>query len=797
MPSISGSTNGHSGPNGRAASSHPSILYDEGPQRSSQIHKVIEILWKRKWVLMIIVGLAVAGTAAYTYSIPTTYRTSTLLLVDRQAQRGVIGQLSTSQLGYNSQSRTVQNELLVLQQSMTIPTRVAERLLDMETHPGSKRPISVLTTEMGDSLGHQRLAYRIRGMVRAGTYGSEVDAIRILSTGRDAYDVGLVANLYAEEYIERTKEKSRESLSASRHFLETQAEKLKTEVESAENQIEEYMTREGAVSLDQESSRIVGEIADLEARRREMQIERQMLASSIRMLETELEEAESRLTENVSNTTQQRLQTVQDEKARLEVRIEQIERQNPDLPAGGTLRRDLRDMKERVRVLEARADSLAREYVAGRLESGVASMEEGDSSVSFVAGKRSELARKRIDLQGVESRLDALNEQLMERRSTLRSIPEQSMELAQLQRERRSTERIYGYVQEKLQETRLAMESEMGYAEIIRSAGPGGPISPNMNRNLLLALLFGLSLGGGLVFLYEKLDTRIQQPDDLHDHGHRIVGVVPSMNHLIDTEFDGQESVHVDGRDVSTALAMLVSPMSAIAESYRRIRTNLQFARPDKTVSSIAVSSADKGEGKSTTSSNLAIALASASKKTLLVDADLRRPRAHTLLGLDREPGLSQLLYNDDIDIDAFKTDVDSLWVLPAGETVPNPAELLGSQRMRDLIDDLKERFDYIIFDTPPVMLFSDALGLASRCDGTLLVASANSTDGRAFDHAVSLLDDVEADFLGCVLNRYDSGSFLQGYGYNYGYAHSYKRLAEHYAEENTAGGLLSWLKRG
>jgi Mrp family chromosome partitioning ATPase len=111
------------------------------------------------------------------------------------------------------------------------------------------------------------------------------------------------------------------------------------------------------------------------------------------------------------------------------------------------------------------------------------------------------------------------------------------------------------------------------------------------------------------------------------------------------------------------------------------------------------------------------------------------------------------------------------------------------------LIDNLGERFDYVIFDTPPVLLFSDALGLASRCDGTILVASAKSTDGRAFDHAVDLLNDVEADILGAVLNRYDSRSLLQGYGYNYGYAQSYKRLAEHYAEEQNEGGVLSWLR--
>jgi capsular exopolysaccharide synthesis family protein len=165
-------------------------------------------------------------------------------------------------------------------------------------------------------------------------------------------------------------------------------------------------------------------------------------------------------------------------------------------------------------------------------------------------------------------------------------------------------------------------------------------------------------------------------------------------------------------------------------------------------------------------------------------------------MGLSRSPGLSHLLYDDDVEVNDFKTEIDRLWVLPAGESVPNPAELLGSDRMRDVIDNLRERFDYILFDTPPVLLFSDALALSSNCDGTVLVAAAGRTDGRAFDHAVDLLHDVEADTIGCVLNRYDASSFLQGYGYNYGYAHSYKRLEEHYAEAPDADSRLSWFRK-
>lgn len=791
------SANGYGGPNGHASIAS-SLLYDDTPQRGSQLHEFIGVLWRGKWIMLLVLVLVVAGTGAYTYSIPTTYQTSSLLLVNRNAGTDVMGSFGGSS-GFSSfqgQSRTLQNELLVLQQSMTIPSRVADRLLEMRTHPQTGEPIHLLQNAEGNRLSQQRVAFKVRGAIRAGTFSKEVDAVRIVATGQDAHDAALVANLYAEEYIRRTKEKSRESLQASRDFLESQAEKLKAEVEAAEEKIETYMQREGAVGLDQESGRIVGEIAELEAQKRQLEIDLGMKEAAIASLQEELENIEPQLTERLSSSVQQQLSAVQGEKAQLKTRIEQIERENPNLGPGGTLQRDLERMKRRVDALQTRADSLARQYVRESLAAGGVSGSDAEDTrgVTYVAEQRRRLAERRIEVNGLRAQIDAVDRQLAERRATLQNIPAQSMELAQLQRERRSTERIYGFVQEQLQETRLAEESEMGYAEIIRPAGPGTPVSPDTRKNLMLSVMLGLVLGGGLVLLRDRLNTRIQQPDDLRNHGHRLVGVVPSMDRIIEADFGGATRIDIDGQSIQTSLVMLVSPMSAVAEAYRRIRTNLQFARPDKDIRSIAISSADKGEGKSTTSTNLALALASAGKKTLLVDGDLRRPRVHELMDAAREPGLSHLLYDDDVDVDAFATEIDHLWMLPAGETVPNPAELLGSKRMHDLIDNLEERFDYVIFDTPPVLLFSDALALASRCNGTLLVASAGRTDGRAFDHAVDLLSDVEADLLGCVLNRYDASSFLQGYGYNYGYAHSYKRLEEHYAEDKKQS-LLSWFR--
>ena len=801
------SSNGHSRSNGAPANGAGSLwdgaLYGDGSaRRSSQLHDLLRIVWEGKWILLGALIVCLAGAAIYTYTTPTEYRTSTLLLVDRSSNNPLsqMGE-SSSYAVYGGQSRSLQNELLVLQQSRTIPSRVADRLVEMGDHPQTGRPLEILRGPEGRQRTTNQVAERIQEMTRAGMMDQQSDAIRISATGLDSREVGLIVNLFADEYIKRTTEKSRESLRASETFLEEQAEKLKQEVAAAESRIETYMREQGAVGLDQETNRVVNQLSTLQAQRDELQIELDMTRSALETQKENLSEIEPKLSERLSSSIQQQLSRVQEEKAQLDATIEQFEAQNPN-PADPTLQRELREKKERARTLERRSDSLAQEYVRQSLAAGgVASGsggEGGPTGVAYVAQQRREIAQKQVEVDGLEARLGALNERIDELQTSMKNLPTQSIEMAQLQRERRSSERVYSYVREKLQETRMSLESEVGYAEVIRAAEPGYPLSPGWQKNMIFGFMLGLVAGGGIAVVRDQLDTRIREPDDLHDHGHRLTGVVPSMDALIEEDFGGKKTIEIDGQQIQTSLAVVTSPMSAVAESYRRIRTNLQFSRPDRRLCTLAVSSAEKGDGKTTTSANLAFALASAGKRTLLVDADLRRPGVHDVLDLPREPGLSQLLFADSRSLDRFSSTLNDLHVVPSGEDVPNPAELMGSQRMGELVEELQQQFDYVIFDTPPVLLFSDALGLASQCDGTLLVASADSTDGRAFDHAVELLHDVEADVLGAILNRYDASSFLQrygpySYGYAYGYNYGYHRLEEYYAEPPSQSGLRGW----
>jgi capsular exopolysaccharide synthesis family protein len=766
-------------------------LYDNGTdRRSSQLQDLLQTLWAGKWIILGVVTLVVLAAGVYTYTIPTTYRTSSLLLVDRDGQSSVLSGLGRSRSSpFGQQDKTLQNELLILRQSRTISRRVAMRLQELGMHPDTGRPLQILRGPEGERRSTAAVTGTVKGMISAQPGSEQTDGLYISATSHHPNEASLVVNLYAEEYIKRTKEKSREDLKAKRTFLEEQADTLRRDVQAAEQKIEEYMQEEKAVSLDQETGRVVGQISELESERAQLRIELDMKQAALASQKDELQKIEPKLAERLSSNLETRLSELQTEKAKLESKIDRVERRNPDLDPTSRLGRELQQMKDRVATLKRRTDSLARRYVEESLAAGgVASSSGtegggGGQGVAYVAQQRRELAQKRIEINGLEARIGAIADRLRENRQKLQEIPRRSMTLAQLQRERRSAEQIFSFVQEKLQEARLAEQSEMGYAEIIRPAGPGYPVGPNTRKNLMLAFMLGLVLGGGLVILREQLDTRIHQPADLRDHGHSVLGVVPSMGQMIEDEFDGQKTVEVDGQSLRTTLAMIVSPMSAAAEAYRRIRTNLQFARPDEETRTLAVSSADKGAGKTTTCANLALALASAGEETVVIDADLRRPWLHEVLGRQREPGLSTVLYDDTPSFEVYDTDIDHLSIIPAGTEVPNPAELLGSGRMQRLIETLEERFDYVLIDTPPALLFSDMLGLAPHCDGSILVARAGETDGHAFDHTVDRLRDVDADLLGCVLNQFDADSILYSDGSNYGYAYAYQQLQEYYED--------------
>jgi capsular exopolysaccharide synthesis family protein len=208
-------------------------------------------------------------------------------------------------------------------------------------------------------------------------------------------------------------------------------------------------------------------------------------------------------------------------------------------------------------------------------------------------------------------------------------------------------------------------------------------------------------------------------------------------------------------------------PKSPISEQYRTIRTNIQFSSIDQEVSTLMVTSSGPGEGKSTTVANLAVVFAQQGKSVLLVDADLRKPTVHYTFNLTNTTGLTSVLTNQLPLSEAVKlTDVANLLVLPSGPIPPNPSELLGSRAMKAFLENAQRDYDFILFDTPPVLAVTDAQILANQCDGTILVVSSEKTETEQALKSKELLTSAQAKLMGVVLNNKKVDTSAQYYYY-------------------------------
>lgn len=204
-------------------------------------------------------------------------------------------------------------------------------------------------------------------------------------------------------------------------------------------------------------------------------------------------------------------------------------------------------------------------------------------------------------------------------------------------------------------------------------------------------------------------------------------------------------------------LVALYHQKSPATEAFRTLRTNLQYMSPDKKLEAIMITGSEAGIGKSTVSANLALTFAMTGKKTILVDADLRKPLLHKLFDLPNFQGLSSYLAGENSDLDALIKELNNsgLFLMPAGPTPPNPAELLGSAKMEALVKNFRENADIVIIDAPPILPVTDAVLLSRKVDGVLLIAEINETRKEIFEKGLARLKQVDANILGSVLNRY------------------------------------------
>jgi capsular exopolysaccharide synthesis family protein len=290
--------------------------------------------------------------------------------------------------------------------------------------------------------------------------------------------------------------------------------------------------------------------------------------------------------------------------------------------------------------------------------------------------------------------------------------------------------------------------------QVIDRAEPGkAPVKPNKTLNITLGLIFGLIMGVGLAFFIEYLDTSVKTIDDVERTFQApVLGVIPqNIGYLLE---EGAESKH--------------------AEAYRVLRTNLLFSRKDEKLNTIVIVSAGAGEGKSTTTINLSTVFAQAGNRVLIVDSDLRRPTLHKLFKVANNLGLTNYLLKQNTVVEVVQTtSVPNLDFMASGKLPSSSMGILGSAQMKELIAELKQRYDFIFFDSPPILGVSDASILASEVDLVMQVIQYRRYPQPMTIRAKQMIEKVGGNFVGMVLNNINM-SQDEGYYYYSGYYHDY-----------------------
>ncbi|MEA2713906.1 MAG: tyrosine-protein kinase Etk/Wzc [Gemmatimonadales bacterium] len=363
----------------------------------------------------------------------------------------------------------------------------------------------------------------------------------------------------------------------------------------------------------------------------------------------------------------------------------------------------------------------------------------------------------------------------------LEKIPAKEVHYARLQRSNQVLSEIYTLLQTRLKESEIAQAVEDPSAQVVDEAFlPEVPVAPRKGLNLFLSMFLGIGLGLACAFGREWLDTAIHSREELQSVTRvPVLGLIPHIRDArVKYRFRRRRVQSIELRPVGISLSLIAGrdPHGPDSEAYRALRTSLAFVRPDRPPKSIIVTSPAPGDGKSTTVSNLAVTLAQQGLKVIVIDADLRRGTLHRVFGVGREPGLSDLLIGR-TNLEAATQEIDLgaeglLHLIGAGAPPPNPADLLGSNRLRQVLNLVEPLYDVVLVDCPPINLVTDAAIAGTQVDGVLLVARAGKTQRGELAFSMEQLRNVRVPVLGAVLNDFDMkrdasyGGDYSGYRY-------------------------------
>lgn len=702
--------------------------------------------------ILLILTVSLLVTFLYVFRATDIYRATTVLQLE--PPQGNILQSSFSELENKSDEKYISNQVEVLK-SYKIRDIVTRALLDSLNKRDDLAYFRILVNNSQNIIAEENLRRRLLGLVEI-EQKKGLDAITLSVESPYFNEAQLITHTYANIYINYNLELSREDIKNVKNYLDSEKKKKLVELNNAESSLEEFQTRTGIVRLDEQAANLVQTISnyDIEKKAAEMEFKANQLA--INSLESEYELIDPGIKDYInSQLNQPILEQIQNKIGEIEI---EKEIQLSTLKDPKVIEKVNEDARKKIESLKVEYDHQVEIF-----EKGLISNTPEEKKDIY-----KDLFSSTVNSKKLKSRIGALDDILNFHESKFDLLPAQSIELAKLERARNSTEKLYLILEEKYQEATINERSRLGNAFII---DPGfdnyGPVKPDRPRIVIFGGVIGLLIGIAFAFLRNYFDKTIKTPDEIESKGASLLSWIPNIENL--SERGENESEFV----------VALRPTSAVSESFKALRTRIQFSKLEsKPLQTILITSSIPSEGKTLVSVNLAGSFAQAGKKVLLLDCDLRKPKIHTFFKEERYPGLSDYLFKNVEFKDIIReTGLEGLQFITSGTIPPNPSELLGSLQMKEFIEELRKRYDYIILDSPPLITVTDSEILFNITDGTVLIAQANKTPIDTFWKTYNTLYSKNPhNLLGCVLNNFN---FKSTYGYYYNYYYYYSRPEE------------------
>jgi len=784
-------------------------------ERKFNVSELIKMMYRGRWIILSTFLLAFAYSVYSTYSKPYIYGSSARMFIEKPPGGSQIAQIVSSP---ESEDHSIANEVQFFK-SHIVGGHVARLLHEYalgDWHEVDSLFIHAFGSTNAVPPDPRQLAMihivdnpklpRSPGIADTNTLEERAsDAVTIsadpsndyLVVTSEAYtplDAAFVANLYIACFVMDDQERVRANSAALRQYLFTQKQRSFDTLRSVENKLRDYMGETNGMSAEDIAKGITSQYQDLKDKRQLIDIDLGLRKKMYEDYTTNLDTVQKNYYDNL--TIGPYISMLQGQLTQIEFDIESMQTANN--PMDPRTKKYLKDeLQAKIDKRQTIQDELKKEtqkYLRSQVivaaepnqmssgqPNGVPSYTTEGSSIATITNLRQDILNTKLRIGEDSTLLENYDAKLAELHVESAAMPDKIVETSSLKRAEGIADKMYGQLEDRYLEAWMTEESAFGN---VRAEDPAmlnaAPIRPNRQSSILTGSLLGLAFGMGIVVLLSLLDSRIRTPEEVESHNIQLLATIPIINHpsqplAIDPERLAAGGVFGIHSKFTPHRASHLDPHSSVTEAYRSLRTTILFAGLDKDIQVLTLTSSAPQEGKSTTSANLGIVMAQLGKKTLILDADLRRPVQHSAFGIDREPGLTNLLFDRATFEEAIRpTDIPNLYILPCGIIPPNPSELLGSKRMAQLMDRLRAEFDFIILDSPPVVAVTDPLLLGHVADATMLIARA---DVSRIDAVLRAMDSIErsgAKLLGVVLNDFNAANAYGSYYKYYQYYHYY-----------------------